>query len=300
MTNTNTTRPQWSPTQDQLLKTAIRRYGMQHWKKIATLFVPTKNPNECRARWFAWLDPTLKNKASWSKPEEKRLLFLGLLLVGKKVLLRKTSSFLAARSCPSEHDGQDLSGRNHCYHAHNSRKNHPHWLNHRMRRMRLGILLAAWKFLRRNPRQCFFRFLFLQKIIISAYDDDNNTNKTNNHHLHPYHPQNLGWDKKSLFSCFFPRSFHLCLRKKRQRTIGTSSSLSLSSPSIPTTTTTSPRAIRMNTSTTTNSFHKKILTSTRSMAFFLAPSDFFKKKKKKKIVCVEISPSKRFFPFSFF
>ena len=62
----------WKHTEDDLLKIAIMRYGLNQWSRISSLLV-RRSPKECKARWYEWLDPRIK-KTGWSKEEEEKLL----------------------------------------------------------------------------------------------------------------------------------------------------------------------------------------------------------------------------------
>eukprot|EP00500_Bicosoecida_sp_ms1_P013122 CAMPEP_0203829648 /NCGR_PEP_ID=MMETSP0115-20131106/64001_1 /ASSEMBLY_ACC=CAM_ASM_000227 /TAXON_ID=33651 /ORGANISM="Bicosoecid sp, Strain ms1" /LENGTH=115 /DNA_ID=CAMNT_0050738709 /DNA_START=281 /DNA_END=624 /DNA_ORIENTATION=+ len=64
----------WKNTEDEILKAAIMKYGMNQWGRVASL-LPRKTPAQCKARWYEWLDPSIK-KTEWSREEEERLLHL--------------------------------------------------------------------------------------------------------------------------------------------------------------------------------------------------------------------------------
>lgn len=48
-----------------MLKAAIAKYGKNQWARISSLLV-RKTPKQCKARWYEWLDPSIK-KTEWSK-----------------------------------------------------------------------------------------------------------------------------------------------------------------------------------------------------------------------------------------
>jgi pre-mRNA-splicing factor CDC5/CEF1 len=70
-------------TEDEVLKAAIAKYGKNQWSvasngtracvvlilgtraRISSLLV-RKTPKQCKARWYEWLDPSIK-KTEWSK-----------------------------------------------------------------------------------------------------------------------------------------------------------------------------------------------------------------------------------------
>lgn len=50
----------------------------QQWARISSLLV-RKTPKQCKARWYEWLDPSIK-KTEWSKEEDEKLLHLAKLM----------------------------------------------------------------------------------------------------------------------------------------------------------------------------------------------------------------------------
>ena len=62
----------WKNTEDEILKAAVMKYGMNQWARIASLLV-RKSAKQCKARWFEWLDPSIK-KTAWTREEEEKLL----------------------------------------------------------------------------------------------------------------------------------------------------------------------------------------------------------------------------------
>ncbi|EFA82522.1 myb domain-containing protein [Heterostelium album PN500] len=64
----------WKNTEDEILKVAVMKYGKNQWARISSLLV-RKSPAQCKARWYEWLDPSIK-KTEWSKEEEEKLLHL--------------------------------------------------------------------------------------------------------------------------------------------------------------------------------------------------------------------------------
>ncbi|KAJ7687575.1 pre-mRNA splicing factor component-domain-containing protein [Mycena olivaceomarginata] len=49
----------WKNTEDEVLKAAIAKYGKNQWARISSLLV-RKTPKQCKARWYEWLDPSIK------------------------------------------------------------------------------------------------------------------------------------------------------------------------------------------------------------------------------------------------
>ncbi|KAJ1816547.1 Pre-mRNA-splicing factor cef1 [Coemansia sp. RSA 2675] len=68
----------WKNTEDEILKAAVMKYGKTQWARISSLLV-RKTPKQCKARWYEWLDPSIK-KTEWSKEEDEKLLHLAKLM----------------------------------------------------------------------------------------------------------------------------------------------------------------------------------------------------------------------------
>ncbi|KAI8922871.1 pre-mRNA splicing factor component-domain-containing protein [Entophlyctis helioformis] len=68
----------WKNTEDEILKAAVMKYGKNQWARISSLLT-RKTPTQCKARWFEWLDPSIK-KTEWSKEEDEKLLHLAKLM----------------------------------------------------------------------------------------------------------------------------------------------------------------------------------------------------------------------------
>ena len=49
----------WRNTEDEILKAAIMKYGKNQWARVASL-LPRKSAKQCKARWYEWLDPSIK------------------------------------------------------------------------------------------------------------------------------------------------------------------------------------------------------------------------------------------------
>lgn len=64
--------------QDEILKAAVMKYGKNQWSRIASL-LHRKSAKQCKARWFEWLDPSIK-KTEWSREEDEKLLHLAKLM----------------------------------------------------------------------------------------------------------------------------------------------------------------------------------------------------------------------------
>lgn len=68
----------WKNTEDEILKAAVMKYGKNQWSRISSLLV-RKSAKQCKARWYEWLDPSIK-KTEWSREEEEKLLHLAKLM----------------------------------------------------------------------------------------------------------------------------------------------------------------------------------------------------------------------------
>jgi pre-mRNA-splicing factor CDC5/CEF1 len=68
----------WKNTEDEILKAAVMKYGKNEWARISSLLV-RKTPQQCKARWYEWIDPSIK-KTEWSKEEDEKLLHLAKLM----------------------------------------------------------------------------------------------------------------------------------------------------------------------------------------------------------------------------
>lgn len=64
----------WRNSDDEVLKVAVTKYGLNQWSRVASL-VYRKSAKQCKARWNEWLDPSIK-KVEWSREEEEKLLHL--------------------------------------------------------------------------------------------------------------------------------------------------------------------------------------------------------------------------------
>lgn len=64
----------WKNSEDEILKAAVMKYGLNQWDRIASLLV-RKSAKQCKQRWYEWLDPTIK-KTEWTRDEDEKLLHL--------------------------------------------------------------------------------------------------------------------------------------------------------------------------------------------------------------------------------
>ena len=68
----------WKNTEDEILKAAVMKYGKNQWSRISSLLV-RKTAKQCKARWYEWLDPSIK-KTEWTRQEEEKLLHLAKIM----------------------------------------------------------------------------------------------------------------------------------------------------------------------------------------------------------------------------
>eukprot|EP00823_Brevimastigomonas_motovehiculus_P004307 TRINITY_DN2815_c0_g1_i1.p1 TRINITY_DN2815_c0_g1~~TRINITY_DN2815_c0_g1_i1.p1 ORF type:complete len:839 (+),score=313.35 TRINITY_DN2815_c0_g1_i1:77-2593(+) len=68
----------WKNTEDEVLKAAVMKYGKNQWSRISSLLV-RKSAKQCKARWYEWLDPSIK-KTEWGRDEEEKLLHLAKIM----------------------------------------------------------------------------------------------------------------------------------------------------------------------------------------------------------------------------
>ncbi|XKL60760.1 hypothetical protein PGB90_007817 [Kerria lacca] len=68
----------WRNSEDEILKAAVMKYGKNQWSRIASL-LHRKSAKQCKARWFEWLDPSIK-KTEWSREEDEKLLHMAKLM----------------------------------------------------------------------------------------------------------------------------------------------------------------------------------------------------------------------------
>ena len=64
----------WTNVEDEILKAAIAKYGLNQWSRVSSL-LPKKSAKQCKQRWKEWLDPRIK-KLDWDRSEDEKLLQL--------------------------------------------------------------------------------------------------------------------------------------------------------------------------------------------------------------------------------
>lgn len=68
----------WTNVEDEILKAAVSKYGLNQWSRVASLLAK-KSAKQAKARWNEWLNPNI-DKSEWSREEDERLLSLAKLL----------------------------------------------------------------------------------------------------------------------------------------------------------------------------------------------------------------------------
>ncbi|AIB10041.1 cell division control protein, CDC5 (nucleomorph) [Lotharella oceanica] len=71
----------WRNYEDQILKAAITKYGLNQWDRISSLLI-NKTPKQCKNRWFFWLNPRIK-KIQWTYEEDERLIYLAYIFISQ-------------------------------------------------------------------------------------------------------------------------------------------------------------------------------------------------------------------------
>merc|ERR1712137_800285 len=64
----------WKNSEDQILKAAVMKYGLNQWDRISSLLL-SRSSKECKNRWYSWLNPRIK-KTEWTFEEDERLIYL--------------------------------------------------------------------------------------------------------------------------------------------------------------------------------------------------------------------------------
>lgn len=68
----------WRNVEDEVLKAAVMKYGVNQWSRISSLLVG-RSAKQCKARWTQWLDPNVC-KSEWSSDDDKKLIHLAQIL----------------------------------------------------------------------------------------------------------------------------------------------------------------------------------------------------------------------------
>ncbi|KAI4459693.1 cell division cycle 5-like protein [Holotrichia oblita] len=98
----------WRNTEDEILKAAVMKYGKNQWSRIASL-LHRKSAKQCKARWFEWLDPSIK-KTEWSREEDEKLLHLAKLMPTQWRTIAPIIGRTAAQwTKPKKKEGEDAT-----------------------------------------------------------------------------------------------------------------------------------------------------------------------------------------------
>jgi len=71
MSSNQANRSFWKNSEDQTLKAFVMKYGTNNWSRISSV-IRWKTPQQCKARWFEYLDPAIR-RDGWTKEEDERL-----------------------------------------------------------------------------------------------------------------------------------------------------------------------------------------------------------------------------------
>lgn len=68
----------WTNAEDEVLKAAVSKYGLNQWARVSSL-LSKKSAKQAKARWYEYLSPSI-NKNPWDRQEDEKLLSLAKLL----------------------------------------------------------------------------------------------------------------------------------------------------------------------------------------------------------------------------
>lgn len=68
----------WTNVEDEILRAAISKYGLNQWARVSSLLA-RKTAKQAKARWTEWLDPAIK-KTEWTRDEDEKLLHLAKIM----------------------------------------------------------------------------------------------------------------------------------------------------------------------------------------------------------------------------
>merc|ERR1711991_738445 len=70
----------WKNTEDEILKAAVMKYGPNQWARCSSLLV-RKSAAQCKARWYEWLDPSIKKVRKKEKKNKNYFIVLIFIFV---------------------------------------------------------------------------------------------------------------------------------------------------------------------------------------------------------------------------
>lgn len=68
----------WSNVEDEILRAAVSKYGLNQWARVSSLLA-RKTAKQAKARWTEYLDPRI-NKDAWNRREDEQLLHLAKIM----------------------------------------------------------------------------------------------------------------------------------------------------------------------------------------------------------------------------
>ena len=84
----------WKNTEDEILKAAVMKYGKNQWSRISSLLV-RKSAKQCKARWYEWLDPSIKKVRHFRKKHNGGLTTKAISREIQVVKIRQTACIMA-------------------------------------------------------------------------------------------------------------------------------------------------------------------------------------------------------------
>eukprot|EP00924_Labyrinthula_sp_SR-Ha-C_P010292 snap_masked-scaffold_23-processed-gene-2.30-mRNA-1 protein AED:0.51 eAED:0.52 QI:0/-1/0/1/-1/1/1/0/685 len=92
----------WKNTEDEILKSAVMKYGKNEWARISSL-MPRKTAKQCKARWFEWLDPSIK-KTEFTREEDEKLLHLSKIFPNQWTTISNSIQGRTSTQCIERYD----------------------------------------------------------------------------------------------------------------------------------------------------------------------------------------------------
>ncbi|KAF2433899.1 hypothetical protein EJ08DRAFT_686035 [Tothia fuscella] len=92
----------WTNAEDEVLKAAVAKYGLQQWSRISSLLA-RKSAKQAKARWQNWIDPSIK-KTEWTQDENERLLHLAKVMGSQWNSIANTITGRTATQCVEQYN----------------------------------------------------------------------------------------------------------------------------------------------------------------------------------------------------
>lgn len=103
----------WTNVEDEILKAAVSKYGLNQWSRVASLLAK-KSAKQAKARWNEWLNPNI-DKSEWSREEDEKLLSLAKLLPNQwrsiAPIIGRTATHCVERYQKLLEDGNETEGK---------------------------------------------------------------------------------------------------------------------------------------------------------------------------------------------